>query len=83
MKTYVEKFIENIETDELDFEEVFRNNELLTSSKVQAQSAISISIEEVEKIINELKKNGANRVYIEYHEDHITYIFSGVQLKEV
>ena len=90
MKTFAEKFIGNIETAELDSEYPFYDgsdndfpNEILTSSQVDCDSSMSMDIDKALEILNKLKESGANRVYIGYHTDHFTYMFSGVKLKEI
>ena len=58
-------------------------NEIDTSEMPDIWSdTVSIDIEDAIKSLQELKKIGANRVYIVAHEDHYGYIFTGVNLKE-
>lgn len=43
----------------------------------------SMNIDDVMGILNKLKEDGANRVYISTDDGHRGYEFFGVQLKEV
>lgn len=91
MKTFVEKFIEEISRTELDldypnYDDVKseeRNEVMIPNNKLSFSEAPSIDLDEVISILNNLKEKGANRVYIADHSDHNGYYFYGVQLKEI
>jgi hypothetical protein len=89
MKTFVEKFIAVNSRTELDLEypnyddSDEKNDVMIPHSKLDFAVAPSIDIDDVIKILTELKEKGANRVYIADHSDHSGYYFYGVQLREI
>jgi hypothetical protein len=88
MKTYVEKFIDKDERTELDLDAPFyngdiRNEVMIPYHKLDYTEAPSIEIDEVIKILNDLKTKGADRVYIADHCDHHGYYFYGTKLCEI
>ena len=88
MKTFVEKFIAVESRTELDldypnYEAEERNEVMIPHNKLNFAEAPSIDIDEVIKILIDLKEKGANRCYIADHCDHHGYYFYGVQLLEI
>ena len=88
MKTFAEKFIHGINRTALDLEPPFydgdvRNEVMIPQHKLRFVEAPSMDIDEVIKILNELKEKGADRVYIADHCDHHGYYFYGVKLTEI
>lgn len=88
MKTYVEKFIGEISKTELDLDHPFydgeeRNEVMIPHNRLGFTEAPSMDIDEVIGVLNELKNQGANRVYIADHCDHHGYYFYGTKLIEL
>ena len=88
MRTFVEKFIAVEDRTELDLEHPNyegddRNEVMIPYNKLSFVEAPSIGIDEVIGILNRLKEQGADRVYIADHCDHHGYYFYGVKLSEI
>lgn len=88
MKTFVEKFIDTIEKTDLDlgypyYEGDIKNEVMIPYNRLKFSEAPSLDINEVIKILTELKEKGANKVYIADHFDHDGYYFYGVKLIEI
>lgn len=91
MKKFIEKYIDNVEKTDLDLNWPFYD-ENEESTKIEysksarefsLSEAPSLDIDEAISVLQELKKQGANRVYIGDHCDHHGYHFTGVKLVEV
>ncbi len=97
MRTFVEKFVVTIERVELnlmypyyqstDKPNVDIKNEILipnsTSEKLNYVEVPSLDIDDAIYVLSELKRSGANRLYIATHVDHQGYYFYGTKLLEV
>lgn len=88
MKTFVEKFIAVKSRTELDldypnYDGEERNEVMIPSNKLDFVEAPSMDINEAIKILQEMKKKGANRIYFADHCDRRGYYFYGTQLKEI
>lgn len=90
MEHYAERFVKQIERTELDLEFPYyngddekRNEVLFPHHLIGFAEAPSIEIDEVMKIMTELKSEGADRVYIADHSDHHGYYFYGVKLNKL
>lgn len=88
MKTFVEKFIDKIDKTELDIEFPHydgdeQNEVMIPYNKLNYVDTPSIEINAVIGILNSLKEQGADRVYIANHADHHGYYFYGVKLMEI
>ncbi len=91
MKTFVEKFINRKSKTELDldyphYSEEYpeeKNDVMIPYNKLNYVDAPSMDIDDVIKILTELKEMDANRVYIADHADHHGYYFYGVKLMEI
>jgi|AntRauTorcE11897_2_1112592.scaffolds.fasta_scaffold70268_2 hypothetical protein len=95
-KTYVEKFIKEVQKTELDMDFPFwgfnplsecddndRNEVMIPNNRLTFAEAPSMDIDECIDILEGLKSEGANRVYIADHIDHRGYHIYGVELKEI
>ena len=81
------------EYEDLDNEYPFVTNELdkfgeLVCNNVSFHPNIfsetnSISIQDLEDVLKNLKEEKAERVYIYPHTDHRSYIFTGVQYEQI
>jgi hypothetical protein len=98
MRTFVEKFVEAEERTELDLrypyyestdkpDGVDIRNEILipesTTDKLNYVKVPSLDIDDAIYVLSELKRSGANRLYIATHVDHQGYYFYGTKLLEV
>jgi hypothetical protein len=89
------KFIDHIETDEVD--EIIRRHFNLTLSEDDEDGYVSLRIKReegwgwsadtpsipigvLEKILSKLKAAGADTVSIDFHEDHGTYLIDGYKM---
>lgn len=93
MKTFVEKFIKETSLTELDLDYPYyddtegevKNDVLVQESALNyvERGVPSMDIDDVIVALNELKRAGANRVYIADHSGHHGYYFYGMELKEI
>jgi len=88
MKKFKESLIEEIEISDIEsMSEPFytgdeRNDVEMPDNDVWYE-ADSINIDVVIKTLEQLKNNGANRVYLYSHGDHNSYILTGVNCQEI
>jgi hypothetical protein len=88
MKTFVEELVDSVSKTELDLKYPYYENGKINKvftpdDRLYCVEAPSIEIDEVIKILNDLKQKGANRVYIADDSDAYGYYFYGVKLVEV
>ena len=88
MKRFIEEIVGVEVREDLDLNYPFYgdnddNEVIIPFNELEFVEAPSIDIDEVISILNKLKNNGANRVYIADHADHHGYYFYGVELKEI
>ena len=89
MKNYREKFIVQESRTEIDLEPPFydgdERNEIDTvwDELKYVDGVPSMELDELIGILQNMKRRGADRVYIATHEDHHGYYFYGVKLEEV
>lgn len=89
MKNYKETFISKQVVSELDLDPPFweidedEPNLVDYCEDGQYQDAPSMDIEDLIHILETIKRQGANRVYIESDNDHQGYEFTFVNLTEV
>ena len=84
MKRYEEKFIKEISRTEIDLDHPFYENGGDDRNEVKTINlGVSIEIDEVIGILNDLKNSGADRVYIAEPCDHHGYYFYGVKLNQI
>lgn len=85
---YKEEFVAQIENINLDLKHPYYdlednpNDVEIPRNQLDYANVPSIEIKELESIINQLKENGADRVYIASHVNHRGYYFYGVKLKQ-
>lgn len=86
MQKFKETLIKEIEFDAIDCEFPFftgeEPNEVEMIDNVWSMIE-SIDIDKIVNALNDLKFNGADRVYLYAHADHRSYILTGVKLDEV
>ena len=89
MKSYREKFIVQESRTEIDLDPPFydgdERNEIDTvwDELKYVDGVPSMELDELIGILQNMKRRGADRVYIATHEDHHGYYFYGVKLEEV
>ena len=89
MKNYIEKLITQESRTEIDLEPPFydgdERNEIDTvwSELNYVDGVPSMELDELIGILQNMKRRGADRVYIATHEDHRGYYFYGVNLEEI
>lgn len=90
--TIIKKYTEEIEISEIDIDIVQDTtgvndyddyNYIVSGDEKQNWTGEStpVKIDKVISILSALKSGGANYVEIMYHEDHIGYVFNGVDVK--
>ncbi len=91
MKIFEEKFVYRDSVTDIDLQYPFYHgddrNEVITSSEMGEveywDGAPSIDTWELIDVLEHIKEQGAERVYIADHSEHRGYYFYGVKLKEV
>lgn len=90
MTKFKEKLINVNYHEELDFLHPFYNDETEEFNEIDDSEmpsiwsdTVSMDIDEAINTLKQLKEEGANRVYIVAHTDHVGYIYTGVKLEEV
>ena len=89
MKIYREKFIVQESRTDIDLDPPFydgdERNEIDTIWKElkYVDGVPSMELDELIGILQNMKRRGADRVYIATHEDHRGYYFYGVKLEEI
>lgn len=89
MKNYREKLIVQESRTEIDLESPFydgdERNEVDTvwDELNYVDGVPSMELDELIGILQNMKRRGADRVYIATHEDHHGYYFYGVKLEEI
>ena len=89
MKSYREKFIVQESRTEIDLDPPFydgdeRNGiDTVWDELKYVDGVPSMELDELIGILQNMKRRGADRVYIATHEDHHGYYFYGVKLEEV
>lgn len=73
--------------DSITYEPFYKLGDILeiTTIKINSEKETGCSymkISEVEEMIEKAKKEGCNYVEIDYHCDHDSYIFSGLEIRE-
>lgn len=85
------KYIQEIESDELHIYCKFFTEDEMDEDYPQTiregdsrwgGECAPIKINEVIKILNDMKEKGATHVEIDYHVDHRSYIFNGVEIRK-
>lgn len=84
---YKEVYIDTIEVSEIDLDAPFytgdERSEIEHSKDVTWYDTESIAIDEALRVLQLLKLQGSERVYLFAHSDHHGYIFTGVKLDKV